>query len=188
MTTARGVIAEATGRGVALSVEGDHLFWRARTGVVTQDLIEDMKLHKTEIMDALREPDPMAGQRYGRPPDCEIPLSILRPTLTDRDAELLHAFIERQPAPVVNWVCCQADRYDVAAQRWQPRAVREYAAMLDCLLWQWEHILTAPDRANRHERVQEALRNLDGNERFDRIFTQQRTAKDNENPNGAQSA
>ena len=40
--------------------------------------------------------------------------------------------------------------------KWQPPAVRELAAMLDCVLWQWEYILTPPDRASHYDRVQEA--------------------------------
>jgi hypothetical protein len=160
MTTAREIMAEATRRSVALAVEGDRLSWRAPAGAVTPDLIEGMKTHKAAILDALREPDIMARQRYGRPPDCEIPLTVLRPMLSDRDAELLTAFIERQPAPVVRWVCCQADRYDVAAHQWQPPAVREYAAMIDCLLWQWGQVLTLPDRASRQDRTKEAIQLL----------------------------
>jgi hypothetical protein len=190
MTTAREIMAEAARRGVALAVEGDRLSWRAPAGAVTPDLIEGMKAHKAAILDALREPDIMARQRYGRPPDCEIPLTVLRPMLSDRDAELLTAFIERQPAPVVRWVCCQADRYDVAAPQWQPPAVREYAAMLDCLLWQWAELasLPAPDRASRYDRVQEAVKLLRSLEEADRYFTEHRPAPAGEKTKGQQSA
>ena len=170
MTTAREIMEEAARRGVALAVEGDRLSWRAPAGAATPDLIEGMKAHKAAILEALREPDIMARQRYGRPPDCEIPLTVLRPMLSDRDAELLTAFIERQPAPVVRWVCCQADRYDLAARQWQPPAVREYAASLDCLLWQWEPLLPQPDRASRYDRVQAAVRKLRGIEDAARHF------------------
>ena len=172
MTTAAEVMAEAARRGVTLAVEGDWLSWRAPAGAVTPDLIEGMKTHKAAILSALRKPDIMARQRYGRPPDCEIPLTVLRPILSDLDAELLVSFFERQPAPVVRWICCQADRYDLAARQWQPPAVREYAAMLDCILWQWQHVLTPPDRASRAERTQEAVRLLRDLEEAHRYFAE----------------
>jgi|GEM_PF-4991739 len=160
MTTAREIMAEAARRGVALAAKGDRLTWRAPAGAVTPDMIEGMKAHKAAILAALREPDVIARQRYGRPPEGEIPLSVLKPVLADRDAELVTAFITRQPAAVVRWVCVQADRYDVAAPHWQPPAVRELAAMLDCVLWQWGNILPPPDRASYFDRVQEAVRML----------------------------
>jgi len=60
----------------------------------------------------------------------------------------------------VRWVCVQADRYDVASSKWQPPAVRELAAMLDVILWQWEKILSPPQNASRYDRVQESIRRL----------------------------
>jgi len=160
MTTVREIIDEAVRRGVVLAVEGDRLSWRAPAGAMTPELIESIKGHKAAILAELREPDVIARQRYGRPPDCEIPLAVLKPVLSDRDVELVADFITRQPPAVVRWVCVQADRYDVAASKWQPPAVRELAAMLDVILWQWEQVLTPPQKASRYDRVQESIRRL----------------------------
>lgn len=176
MTTAPDVLAEAARRGVVLSVEGDRLTWRAPAGAVTPDLMESMRTHKTAILAALREPDVIARQRWGRPPDVEIPLSLLKPILSDRDTELVTEHTARQPAEVVRWVCQQANRYDVSASHWQPPAVRELAAMLDCLLWQWEQVLTPPARASRYDRVQEAVRKVRDLEEAARYFTEHQPA------------
>ena len=176
MTTAPDVLAEAARRGVVLSVEGDRLTWRAPAGAVTPDLMESMRTHKTAILAALREPDVIARQRWGRPPDVEIPLSLLKPILSDRDTELVTEHIARQSAEVVRWVCDQANRYDVSASHWQPPAARELAAMLDCLLWQWAHVLAPPERATRFDRIQEAVRKLRGLGRTARFFTEHQPA------------
>lgn len=162
MKTASEVMSEAARRGVVLGVKGDQLSWRAPAGAMTSDLIEAMKMHKAAIRKALQGQDIIARQRYGRFPDSEIPLTLHRPMLSDQDAELLTAFIDQQPPPVVRWVVSQADRYDVAAPHWQPPAVREQAAMLDCLLWQWGELasIPAPNRTSRYDRVQAAVRLL----------------------------
>jgi hypothetical protein len=170
MTTAREIIDEAARLGVALAVEGDRLTWRAPAGAMTPDLIETMKGHKAAIVAELREPDIIARQRYGRPPDCEVDLAVIRPSLTDKDAALLTDFITGQPPAVLRWVLMQADRYDTAFSQWQPPAVREYAAMLDCLLWQWERVLELPPAATRSERTEIALRVLRGNAAAARCF------------------
>jgi hypothetical protein len=168
--TVSDILAEAGRRGVALTAVGDLLSWRAPAGAVTADLLERMKAHKEAILTALREPDVMARQRYGRPPDCEIPVTVLRPMLSDRDAELITNFIERQPAAVVRWVFEQANRYDVVARNWQPPAVRPLAAMLDCLLWQWEHTFYRHSGSNRHDRIQETVEKLQGLDEAARYF------------------
>lgn len=165
MTIAAEVLAEAARRGVALTIEGDRLSWRAPAGAVTPDLIEGMKTHKAAILKAIRWP------RYGRIPTGEIPLTLSRPSLSGRTAELLTACIERRPPPVVRWVCCQADRYDVAAPHWQPPAGREYAAMLDYMLWEWERIVPPADRATRDERTQEVISILEEMNAAERHFS-----------------
>ena len=184
MTTATEIMADAARRCVSFSVEGDRLTWRAPAGAVTPFLVETFRAYKPEIMAALREPDAIARQRYGRPPQAEIPLTLAKPWLADRDAELVTGFIERQPAEVVRWVCVQADRYDVAAPTWQPPAVRELAAMLDCLLWQLEHALTPPAQASRYDRIQEAVKTLRALDEAARFFDEPRPAKDGEKTKG----
>lgn len=158
------VLAQCARRGVVLAAEGDRLSWRAPAGAVTADLIEAMKTHKGAILAGLVEPDAMARQRYGRPPDHEIQPAALKPSVSDRDADLLMAWVGRQPARVLSWIVCQADRYDAAHPEWQPPVVREYAAVLDVLLWQFEPLASvpAPDRASRWDRVQAAIKVLRG--------------------------
>lgn len=161
--TAREVIDGATRRGVDLRVKGDQLTWRAPVGIVTPGVIAELREHKKGILEELREPEIVARQRYARPPHCEIPLAAVKPSLADSDAELLENHIRRQPHTVVRWVCVQAKRYEVVTD-WQPPAVREWAAMLDCLLWQWEGVLVSPEDASRKELTQEAIQMLRDNE------------------------
>ncbi|MFC1453160.1 hypothetical protein ACFLSJ_07465 [Verrucomicrobiota bacterium] len=154
------LLAECRNRGIALTATAEGIRYAAPPGAMTQDLLSRMKAHKPAILAALLQQDTMARQRYGRPPDGDIPLSPQKPVLSDRDIELTAAFITRQPIDVVRWVCAQAERYDVATPHWQPPAIRELGAILDIVLWQWQHVLPPPGQASRHQRTQGAVRLL----------------------------
>jgi hypothetical protein len=108
------------------------------------------------------EKDGPAQQRWGLAPTRELPVSLLEPRLLERDAGLLVSHFTRQPVAVGAWILAQAARYGEAVPQWATPAAHEHAAALDCLLWQWEQVLTPPDQAGRYDRVQEAVRKLRG--------------------------
>jgi hypothetical protein len=162
VTTAAEIMAEAARRGVVLRIEGGRLKWSAPTGAMTADLAGTITANKAEIIAALGVAATGSEQRHGCAPVEELPLALVRPTVTDRDGELLVEFFTRQPVAVVQWILAQADRYGTAAPHWQPPALREYAAALDALLWQWEGTLPAEDEASQGQRVKAALEKLRG--------------------------
>ena len=129
------------------------------------------------------ESDLADRQRWGLPPAVEItPLTFFTPGLHRRDVDLLTAHLKRQPPDVWQWVERQAERYTAAARHW-PRPVCEVAAMLDALLWQWEHVLTR--NAGRLDQITEAARMLRSSEQADRYFTEHRPAPAGEKTKGA---
>tara|TARA_B100002003_G_scaffold26648_1_gene22187 strand:+ start:982 stop:1536 length:555 start_codon:yes stop_codon:yes gene_type:complete len=171
------ILAEAARRGVILAVEGNRLNWKAPSRAMTSDLIETLRKNKKEIIELLRERDVLARQRWGCPPDGEISLSLPMPRLLDKDVELLVSHFAHQPNTVIQWICDQASRYDLAVPHWKPPAIREFAAALDCLLWQWEDILRPPEQASRYERVQQAIKKLKELDEIAQHFAQQWPAK-----------
>ena len=70
-------IEKATARGVRLTVQGGQLSYTAPTGVVTQAVLDYMRQHKAEIIDALTPPPPPLavllrmpdGRRFWLAPD-----------------------------------------------------------------------------------------------------------------------
>ncbi len=157
MTPVEMLLEAAQQRGIHLTAEGDRLKWSGPAGAMPPDLLAELRTHKPALLAALRLADITARQRWGRPPVESIPVSFTRPTLPDRDAELLTEYIARQPQEVVQWVVEQAARYDAAFPAWEPRVSREWAAALDCLLWQWERPLDLPSNTPRPVRVRAAL-------------------------------
>ncbi len=160
MTAGVEILAEAARRGVVLAVEGNRLNWKAPSRAMTPDLIETLRKNKKEIIALLRERDVWARQRWGCPPDGEIIISLLMPKLSGKEAELLVGYFAHQPNTVIQWICDQTSRYDLAVPHWKPPAIREFAAALDCMLWQWADVLGLPEQASRYERVQQAIKKL----------------------------
>lgn len=105
-------------------------------------------------------PPVFARQRWGLWPVEPVPLATERPPLDEAGADLLTAYIRPQPVAVIRWVCAQAERYDEARPDWQPPALCELSASLDCALWQLEKHLTGATRA---ERAASLLSMLDSN-------------------------
>jgi len=112
-------------------------------------------------------------QRWSVPPDAEIPLATITPTLRPDDAELVTIHLKRQSPDVWKWIEAQADRYTRRDTR-QPRSAAELEAALDCLLWQWEVLASVPppDRASRYDRIQSAVKLLRSLEETDRQFAE----------------
>ena len=99
------------------------------------------------------------------------------PKLSGKEAELLVGYFAHQPNTVIQWICDQASRYDLAVPHWKPPAIREFAAALDCLLWQWADVLGLPEQASRYERVQQAIKKLKELDEIAQHFAQQWPAK-----------
>ena len=135
------------------------------------------------------ESDLAAEQRWGLPPAAEItPLTYFMPGLHRRDVDLLTAHLKRQPPEVWQWVEGQAERYALTARHW-PRPVCHVAAMLDCLLWQWEWVLNR--KAGRFDQITEAARKLRDLEEAAqdavRFFNKRPPAPPNENQKGPEA-
>jgi len=149
------LLQELSRRNVLLSVDGDTLRYKAPVGSLTPKLMEELRLFKPEVIQALHA-DVIAHQRWGLAPPEDIPLALYPPRLDKEQRALLVATIQRQDSQeVLAWILSdggQADKYETA-RKW-PSGVCDMAAVADLMLWQQERNLTSETRA---ERVQELV-------------------------------
>ena len=156
MTLPDQIIETATRRGIHFTAAGDRLKWTGPAGAMTPDLLSALRDHKSAILAALTEPEHISRQRWGKAPPEALRLSYLKPSLSGEDAALLSAHFARQPVEVRTWARGQSNRYSAAFAAWPP-PIREHAALLDLLLWQWERPLPLPSSALWGDRVRSAL-------------------------------
>ena len=57
--TAEQLLRDVTARGVALSVDGDHLRWKATAGCVTPAMLSLLRAHKAELLRLLAPTPPV---------------------------------------------------------------------------------------------------------------------------------
>ena len=169
------LLTDLKARGVDITPSNGRLCLRAKRGVLNQPLVETIRAHKAEILAELgemsREPthaskrsDVPAKRRWGLPPAGSVPLTDLRPILTESDRKLVTDAIARQSRirgceGVVRWILGdggQADRYN--ADRCWPTEDCVMAATIDLLLLQNDEILRGE---TREERVEALLDRLD---------------------------
>lgn len=161
------LLDEIRGRGIEIIPVGTDIRCRAPRGVLTPDLVEKIRVHKSELLAALQTgpclEEPLVRHRWGLPPPEEFPLASDPPRLTRRDMDMLCAAIERQARVdcpgVLEWLLGsggQADRYEVAYPSWTP-AQCDMAAILDLLLWQREGWLEGDTREDHIKSLLEDL-------------------------------
>ena len=167
MTTTE-IISQAKAAGLRLRAEGDKLVLSADQPPA-QELVIKIQQHKAAVIEALNrescEESEESPDRYGVPPDTEIPLAPTPPRLSDRHGDLLTAHVLRQsggrPGPPLDWVMRQANRYwDESQPRWDNRDC-EHAAALDLVLWQRGSWTKARTRLGATKEILEILEGVD---------------------------